>query len=70
MSTWFYPNNYTDYIITLRDQGIADLTNTNEIKLSTHTKLWKHKDYQNKFYIAWQDIRLSNEKSMWIRRYS
>ena len=68
-STRFYPSEEDAYLEELKNNGI-DLMEENKLDLSEYTRVWKYKDFQNKFYVGWEDIRLINEQHEWIEEYS
>lgn len=69
MSTWFYPIDQKAYLVALSNNGV-NLNNVSERKISEYVRIWKYKDFNGKFYVAWEDIRLRKEQNDWISRYS
>jgi hypothetical protein len=70
MSTWFYPDDISSFFKKLKIQLGTDMMSQSEITFGKYTKMWKDKDYQDRIYIGWHDIRLIEENNRWISRYS
>lgn len=69
MNTWFYPSDQKADLNALKNNDI-DLIIDNERKISKYVRVWKYKNFNNKLYVAWEDIRLRKELNDWIRSYS
>ncbi len=67
--TWFYPEKHEIYLNTLLQERNIDLINVDE-KTIGNLRIWKRKDYREKLYIGWLDIRLEQEEFEWIKKYS
>jgi hypothetical protein len=68
LSTWFYPDSYDSYIATLRRSGLTPVSVTTRV--GQYTDLWTYRDFEDRPYVAWEDIRLADEQRRWIMKYS
>ncbi len=69
MSTWFYPDDLAGYRKALNVK-IPALAERESIKIPPFTVILVATDYRGKRYVAWEDSRLQEQMSMWIKRYS
>lgn len=68
-STWFYPQNMQRYV---------EMLNHTEVKfgpdgsclIAPYTRITKGKDYRDREYVRWEDVRLQKESNEWIKRHS
>jgi hypothetical protein len=67
-STWFFPDDPTSFTRTLETTMKTAIRP--EATVPPFTRVWTHKDYQDRIYIAWEDTRLAEEQSSWIASYS
>ncbi len=74
VSTWFYPETFDQYIKVFKGKGEITFPEgregPKEATAATYTHIWTHKDYKGHEYVAWEDVRLARELSLWINRYS
>ncbi len=70
MSTFFFPDDSAAYLRSLKLKEHIDLVSRDEVNYSKNTRVWKARDFRSLFYVAWEDTRLAEEQSAWIRRYS
>lgn len=71
VSTLFFPREVDKYIDQLAKTERVDLVRNQEMKLSQYTRIWHAEAGREKRrYVGWEDIRLSDEMSTWIKRYS
>jgi hypothetical protein len=60
-STWFFPDDPTSFTRTLESTMKAAIRP--EATVPPFTRVWTHKNYQDRIYVAWEDIRLAKEQS-------
>lgn len=65
----FYPVDEIAYLRELSDKKNINLIDINKIT-KDNLKIWKYRNYKDKFYIGWQDLRLEQEEWEWIKKYS
>lgn len=70
MSTQFFPNSIDSYLDALNREIKTDLTISHKKYISPYTCIIFGEDYLKRKYVIWEDTRLANEFSVWIRRYS
>jgi hypothetical protein len=68
LGTWFYPDSYDTYIAALRRAGLSPVSENTRV--GRYTDLWTYRDFEDRSYVAWEDIRLADEQRRWIMRYS
>lgn len=67
----FFPREADKYIAQLAKSEGVDLVQNQEITLSQYTRVWRAEaDREKRRYVGWEDVRLSDEMSTWIKRYS
>jgi len=69
MSTVFYPTDFNGFVTRVR-LTLPNLKEINPETLPPATQVTIGTDYQKKQYVSWEDVRLVEEFSIWIRRYS
>ena len=68
-STWFYPENFEGLVNSLHfDRSV--LESGQGVMKKPFTRIWIYTDFQQKPYIGWEDVRLSQQKMDWIDRYA
>jgi hypothetical protein len=65
MEVRFFPVDVNGFV-----QTIDGLPKSKEIEIRLFTKVWFGKDYQDKAYVGWLDIRLQKQFDAWIKNYS
>lgn len=65
MEVRFFPVDVNGFV-----QSIDGLSQSNAIEVKPFTKVWFAKDYQDKAYVGWVDIRLQKQVDAWIKNYS
>lgn len=65
MEILFFPVNVNGFV-----KSISGLSKSNEIEIRPFTRVWLGKDYQDKAYVGWLDIRLQKQLDAWIKSYS
>ena len=67
----FYPTDVDTYLKHLASETKLDLINSAEVvEPLLHRRVWVHSDYTGKKYVGWEDTRLGDEMSLWIKRYA
>ena len=69
-STWFYSNDINEYLAHLKENGVPQIAEKDKFPISQYARMWWHKDFRDRPYVAWEDVRLSEEQAKWISRYS
>jgi hypothetical protein len=68
MSTVFYPHNPAAYRARLEEFPSRD--NLRGELRSRHLRVWSAVDYGQREYFLWGDVRLLEQQTRWIMRYS
>jgi len=68
-STWFYPEDFEGFANSL-DLDRSALESRQGVMKKPFTRMWIYTDFQQKPYIGWEDVRLSQQKMDWIDRYA
>lgn len=70
-TTRFFPLEVDKYLIQLAKAEGIDLVQNEEIRLSRFTRVWRAElGRERRRYVGWEDLRLSDEISTWIKRYA
>jgi hypothetical protein len=69
MSATFYPDDFEGYVKRVRTT-VPQLAESKSVPLPPHSQVTLGTDYQQRKYISWEDARLVEEMSIWIKRYS
>ena len=78
-ATLFYPEDLPAYLHGLAAKGIhfepphsqADVrAQAREVRLAPRTRIWLYRDYKDRDYIGWEDVKLIGEQNRWIDRHS
>lgn len=69
MATWFYPENFTSYRSAIEER-YREIRGKQSLVLPQHVRITFARDYEDRDYIAWEDIRLREQVDLWIKRYS
>src|SRR5205823_280275 len=67
-STWFFPDIPASFTTTL--ESAMKTAIRPEATVPPFTRVWTHKNYQDRTYFAWEDTRLAKEQRLWIASYS
>lgn len=69
MATWFYPTNLSAYRKVI-EEHYPELRAKQASMVGKNTGIEFGTDHEKHDYIAWEDVRLRDEFSLWIKRYS
>ncbi|MCA1791647.1 MAG: hypothetical protein LC667_17885 [Thioalkalivibrio sp.] len=69
MSTRFYPVDLAGYLRRLQAE-VPSLTSDTAAELPPYTKVRIGVDYWDRGFVVWEDRRLVDELSLWIKLYS
>ena len=69
MSAVFYPNDFAGYV-SRASVTFPDLREKKSVQVPPFTQVTLGTDYQQRRYVSWEDVRLVEEMSIWIKRYS
>ncbi len=68
-STWFYPEEFEGFVNN-NNLDRSTLESGEGIMKKPFTRMWINTDLQQKLYIGWEDVRLSQQTMEWIKRYA
>ena len=68
-ATWFYPEDVKNFLDLLNLDRTA-LESRQGVMKKPFTRMWIYKDFQDKTYVGWEDVRLTQQNMDWITRYS
>jgi hypothetical protein len=67
----FYPADVDTYFKRLASETALDLvTSAETIQPELYRRIWVYPDHTGKKYVGWEDTRLRDEMSLWIKRYA
>lgn len=66
----FYPADTDAYLAQLLSRAGIDLVHQSEVYFDKNARAWRAFDHAERGYVGWEDVRLSREMELWIRRYS
>jgi len=69
METRFYPPSTSDFL-NKSSIDVNRLGDRTKIVVKPYTNIWLYKDFEDKEYVGWADVRLIKQTSMWIKKYS
>jgi len=67
-NTWFFPDDPASFKAAL--ESVMKATIRPEATVPPFTRVWTHRNFQDRVYVAWEDTRLAEEQSSWISIYS
>lgn len=70
MTTTFYPLEYDAYMEQLDRENHIKFGNVDEVNIAAYTNVMRGLDFKGRKYVVWVDVRLAEERSLWIKRYS
>jgi len=69
MSAVFYPRDFSGYV-RRASATLPGLTEKTSVRVPPFTQVTLVTDYHQRKYVSWEDVRLTEEMSIWIKRYS
>lgn len=70
MSVWFYADDWESYKKYLEEKKNIPINDNTWNIISGNLHSWIATDHTGKYYIAWEDITLSDELKKWIEKHS
>lgn len=70
VSARFFPLDTEGYRKQLLSKKGLDLMAQSDTRVSNNTRVWSATDHRGRGYFGWEDVRLTREMELWIKRYS
>lgn len=68
--TLFFPSNRDEYLMALSSGIGHDVISSKGFLVRSHVRIWAATDHQGKSYVGWEDERLADEMTKWIKKYA
>lgn len=66
----YFPRNAKSYRGRFLEEYGVDIAADTGHSIQEHVRVWRAMDHRKREYIGWEDVRLSREVALWIKRYS